>query len=221
MGGEPKRLTPGDSFYYAPSYSPDGKLLAVKWGPGGFDFPRHPQIAVVDAETGENRRVLTASLDRNCDPYPDLREPIWDGSSIVFGIEDGGDLHVYRVSPDGGEPELVHGGEIVLSGFDARDGVVARTGSTAPNLSELYVGEKQLTDDRAAVRGRPRARRARALHRDLRGRIGGGRLDCASGRLRGGQALSRPLEHPRRSRSPSTATGSSTRPRSMPAAGTR
>ena len=145
-GGESKRLTPGDSFYYAPSYSPDGKLLAVKWGPGGFDFPRHPQIAVVDAETGENRRVLTTSLDRNCDPYPDLREPIWDGSSIVFGIEDGGDLHVYRVSPDGGEPELVHGGEIVLSGFDARDGVVARTGSTAPNLSELYVGEKQLTD---------------------------------------------------------------------------
>ena len=145
-GGESKRLTPGDSFYYAPSYSPDGKLLAVKWGPGGFDFPRHPQIAVVDAETGENRRILTASLDRNCDPYPDLREPIWDGSSIVFGIEDGGDLHVYRVSPDGGEPELVHGGEIVLSGFDARDGVVARTGSTAPNLSELYVGEKQLTD---------------------------------------------------------------------------
>ena len=154
-GGEPKRLTPGDSYYYGPSYSPDGKLLAVKWGPGGFDFPRHPQIAVVDAETGENRRILTASLDRNCDPYPDLREPIWDGASIVFAIEDGGSVHVYRVSPEGGEPELVHGGEIVLTGFDARDGLIARAGTTAPNLSELYVGEEQLTDvGRAFAKGR-------------------------------------------------------------------
>jgi dipeptidyl aminopeptidase/acylaminoacyl peptidase len=145
-GGEPKRLTPGDSSYGGPSYSPDGKLLAVKWTPGGFDFPRHPQIGVVDAETGENLRLLTTSLDRQCDPYPELREPIWDGGSIVFAIEDGGNIHIYRVSPDGGEPELVHGGEIVLTGFDARDGQVVHTGSTAPGLSELYVGEENLTD---------------------------------------------------------------------------
>ncbi len=51
-GGEPTRLTAGDSEHYAPSYSPDGKQLAVKWSPGGLDFPRHRQIAVVDAETG-------------------------------------------------------------------------------------------------------------------------------------------------------------------------
>ena len=145
-GGEPKRLTPGDSSYSAPTYSPDGKLLAVKWDPGGFDFPRHPQIAVVDAATGENRRILTASLDRQCDPYPTLREPIWDGGSIVFALEDAGNIHIYRVSPDGGEPELVQGGEIVLTGFDAREGVIARTGTTAPNLAELYVGEQQLTE---------------------------------------------------------------------------
>ena len=40
-GGEPERLTPNDANYYAPSYSPDGTQLAVKWDPGGFDFPRH------------------------------------------------------------------------------------------------------------------------------------------------------------------------------------
>ena len=144
-GGEPKRLTAGDSAYEAPAYSPDGKLLACKWSPGGFDFPRHTQIAVVDAKTGGDRRILTASLDRQCSPYPDLREPIWEGDSIVFAAEDHGNVHVYRVSPDGGEPELVHGGTIVLSGYDVRDGVVVRTGTTSPNLGELYVGETQLT----------------------------------------------------------------------------
>ncbi len=144
-GGEPKRLTAGDSAYEAPAYSPDGKLLACKWSPGGFDFPRHTQIAVVDANTGGDRRILTASLDRQCSPYPDLREPIWEGDSIVFAAEDHGNVHVYRVSPDGGEPELVHGGTIVLSGYDVRDGVVVRTGTTSPNLGELYAGETQLT----------------------------------------------------------------------------
>jgi dipeptidyl aminopeptidase/acylaminoacyl peptidase len=144
-GGEPNRLTPGDSNHYSPSYSPDGTLLALKWDPGGFDFPRNPQIAVVDAKTGENRRILTASLDRTCDPYPELREPIWDGDSIVFAIEDAGNVHLYRVSPDGGEPGLVAGGDIVLSGYDARDGQIVRAGTTAPHLSELYAGERQLT----------------------------------------------------------------------------
>jgi dipeptidyl aminopeptidase/acylaminoacyl peptidase len=149
-GGEPTRLTAGDSNHYAGSYSPDGKLLAVKWDPGGFDFPRHPQIAVVDAETGENRRILTASLDRTCDPYPEIREPIWDGDSIVFAIEDRGNVHLYRVAATGGDPELLAGGEIVLSGYDVLDGQVVRTGSTAPNLAELHVGERQLTEVGAA-----------------------------------------------------------------------
>ncbi|MGZ8782397.1 MAG: S9 family peptidase [Gaiellaceae bacterium] len=144
-GGEPTRLTPNDGNYYAPSCSPDGKHLAVKWDPGGFDFPRHTQIGVMGA-SGENFRILTASLDRTCDPYPEIREPIWDGGAIVFAIEDRGNVHLYRVEPDGGEPELLAGGDIVLSGYDALDGTLARTGSTAPNLGELHVGGTQLTE---------------------------------------------------------------------------
>src|SRR5829696_2276379 len=70
-GGEPERLTPNDANYYAPSYSPDGS-----------DF-----------------RLLTTSLDRTCDPYPEIREPIWDDGAIVFAIEDRGNVHLYRVSP--------------------------------------------------------------------------------------------------------------------------
>ena len=162
----------------------------MKWGQGGFDFPRHTQIGVMDA-SGENFRVLTASLDRTCDPYPEIREPIWDGGSIVFAIEDRGNVHVYRVSPDGGEPELVAGGDIVLSGYDVRDGTVARTGSTAPNLGELLRRRQAADRDRQGVRRRPRAERAGALHGDLEGRLRGRSLDRAARRLRGGQDATR------------------------------
>jgi dipeptidyl aminopeptidase/acylaminoacyl peptidase len=144
-GGEPERLTPNDANYYAPSYSPDGKLLAVKWDPGGFDFPRHTQIGVMNAD-GSDFRLLTTSLDRTCDPYPEIREPIWDDDAIVFAIEDHGNIHLYRVSPGGGEPELLAGGDIVLSGYDVHEGQVVRTGSTAPNLAEVYAGDRQLSE---------------------------------------------------------------------------
>lgn len=145
-GGEVERLTPGDSTYTAPSYSPDGALIACKWSPGGFDLPRHTQIALVDASTGENRRVLTQSLDRTCDPYPELRDPIWEDGRIVFAIEERGSIHLYAVSPDGGEPELLLGEEQNLSGYDAAAGRLAYAASTAPALPELYVDGKKLTD---------------------------------------------------------------------------
>ncbi len=145
-GGDVERLTENDSAYGAATYSPDGLLVAVKWAPGGFDFPRHTQIAVVDAATGGNRRVLTASLDLTCDPYPELREPIWENGRIVFAAEDGGSVHLYAVSPDGGEPELLLGEEQALGGYDAAAGKLAYVASKAPGLSELYVDGKKLTD---------------------------------------------------------------------------
>src|SRR5215211_146063 len=66
-GGSVEQLTDGDGVYYAPAFSRDGALLACKWTPGGYDSPRHAQIAVVDAATGSSRRLLTTSLDRTCD----------------------------------------------------------------------------------------------------------------------------------------------------------
>ncbi len=145
-GGEAQRLTEGESNYSGPSYSPDGSLIACKWSPGGFDFPRHTQIAVVDAATGANRRILTTSLDRTCDPYPELRDPIWMDGRIVFAIEDRGSIHLYAVSPEGGEPELLLGKEQNLSGYDAGAGRLAYAASTSPNLPELYVDGTKLTD---------------------------------------------------------------------------
>jgi dipeptidyl aminopeptidase/acylaminoacyl peptidase len=144
-GGEPEQLTSGDNVYSVPSWSPDGGAIACRWWPGGFDWPRHERIAVVDATTGEHRS-LTEWLDRHGDSYPPLRAPAWDADALVFGVEDGGNVPLYRARADGSAPpELVVGGGRWVHGWDAAAGELVYAASTPTSLPELYSGEQQLT----------------------------------------------------------------------------
>jgi dipeptidyl aminopeptidase/acylaminoacyl peptidase len=155
-GGEPVRLTGGDAWYEAPSFSPDGSRVACRVRLGGWDYPKHGQIAVVDVSTG-GRRILTESLDRNCMPYPEIREPVWDGDSILFCIEDRGNDPLYRVSPDGvGAPEPMVDGELRVTMYDAAAGEVIHAATTATVPAELFAGNRRLTEfTRDFCDGRP------------------------------------------------------------------
>src|SRR4051794_5871967 len=145
-GGEPVALTAGDAWYEAPAWSPDGTRIACRFAPGGFDHPRHGQIAVLDADTGAPT-VLTASLDRNCAPYPEVREPVWDGDSLLFVLEDRGNRHLYRVSAGGGSAsQPVVDGEVSITGFDSVDGRIVHVASRATAPAELYLDETRLTE---------------------------------------------------------------------------
>ena len=145
-GGEPERLTDGTGSCGSPAWSPDGRWIAYLHTPDPYDWPRHTQIAVIDVETRE-WRVLTASLDRQCAPYPNLREPAWLGDDIYFGVEDGGRVHVYSVPADGSSaPTLAIGGDRAVRGFDVHGDLLVHASSDATTFSELYVGEQRVTD---------------------------------------------------------------------------
>jgi len=153
-GGEPVQLTADDAAVEMPVCSPDGSRLALHWSPEDGTFPHHGQIATLDPD-GSNVELLTTSLDRQCTPYPDHREPIWDGDRIVFAVEDGGNVHLYSVAADGSSPpELFVGGEQSIAGYDLRGGQLAYVASTHTTFRELYVGTEgrrvtNLTADRA------------------------------------------------------------------------
>jgi dipeptidyl aminopeptidase/acylaminoacyl peptidase len=145
-GGEPRRLTTDDGEWAHPSWSPDGSLIACYWSPGGWDHPQHTQVAVVDPESGDTR-VLTRSLDRNCAPYPIVGEPLWGGDFIYFAVEDRGNTPLYRVRADGSaEPEGVVTGEFGVTGYDLAGGMGVDTRSYSDTPSELYAGDKRLTE---------------------------------------------------------------------------
>ncbi len=153
VGGEPTKLTSSAGECDSVVWSPDGSQLAFLYTPGTLDWPRHGQVAVIPSDGGEPR-LLTTSLDRTCAPYPKIRVPAWDGDRIVFVVEDGGNVHLYDVPADGSaKPQLVVGGEQIVTGYDAAGETVVYASSRATALSELFVGERQLTNVGASFLG--------------------------------------------------------------------
>ena len=145
-GPGPRRLSQPDESATMASFSPDGTLIAYRHEPEDGTYPHHGQIAVMRAD-GSDRRVLTASLDRQCTPYPLIREPVWDGGRVAFRVEDGGNIHIYTAAADGSdEPELLVGGEQSTGLYDLADGVLVYTSSTSTRPHELFGGNgKRMT----------------------------------------------------------------------------
>ena len=152
-GSEPRRLTQPDESASMASFSPNGGLIAYVHMPEDGTSPHHGQIALIPADGGD-RRILTSSLDRQCAPFPLVREPVWDGDRIAFAVEDGGNIHIYTVAAGEGEPELLAGGEQSIGLYDLRDGRLVYTASTHTRPHELVAGDgKRITsvcDDLAA-----------------------------------------------------------------------
>jgi dipeptidyl aminopeptidase/acylaminoacyl peptidase len=139
-GGEPSQLTGDEGSYETPVYSPDGTRIAYRYTVEDGTHPHHTQLGVMNAD-GTGATLLTESLDRQCAPYPDYREPIWDGDRLVFTVEDRGNAHLYAVAADGSaDPELLVGGELGVSAYDVRDGELVYAASTPTTLRELYAG---------------------------------------------------------------------------------
>jgi dipeptidyl aminopeptidase/acylaminoacyl peptidase len=141
-GGDPEKVTEaagaGAGSSSTPSWSPDGSAIAHYFEPGVLDFPRHTQVAVTPAGGGRPA-LLTQSLDRTCSPYPPLREPIWDGDSILFAVEDGGNNHLYMVPANGSaEPHPRLTGDRLLSGYDVVGGLLAFSANSPASPDEVF-----------------------------------------------------------------------------------
>jgi dipeptidyl aminopeptidase/acylaminoacyl peptidase len=134
---EPARITKTWLAHSHPAWSPDGDRVACL-ATDLHGYPRHGQVLVIDVDGGGSAE-LTRSLDRNCLPYPGARAPYWDGDSIVFAVEDRGDVPVYRAPADGsGAPERVVGGERWITGYDLAAGTLAFTATTLTAPGELF-----------------------------------------------------------------------------------
>ena len=122
----------------APSWSPDGRLIAyVQGGKPELIYYGGQKVAVVPADGGP-ARVLTGALDRN------VLSPTFspDGASVLFLLEDDRVYHLARVPAAGGEVErLVEGKRAIEDLSVGRDGRVALTSSTTTQPTEVFAVE--------------------------------------------------------------------------------
>ena len=122
----------------APSWSPDGKLIAyVQGGKPELLYYGGQKVAVVPVDGGP-ARVLTGSLDRN------VLSPTFapDGASVLFLLEDDRVYHLARVPAAGGAVErLVEGKRVIEDLSVGKDGRVALTSSTTESPTEVFAVE--------------------------------------------------------------------------------
>jgi dipeptidyl aminopeptidase/acylaminoacyl peptidase len=134
---DPEAVTGGGRGWSHPAWSPDGTTLAAYLNPTPLESPRHRQVAVIDLASGKDQ-VLTASLDRTCAPFGTMIAPAWAGDRVLFGVEDGGNVHLYLVDADGaGAPELVAGGDRWITEWDWAGGTLAFVEATPVCMGEL------------------------------------------------------------------------------------
>ncbi len=148
---DPEQLTSGVTTHTKPSWSPDGRHIAYVWG-DRHSMMRHGQIGVVTVGANQgDERLLTTALDLHCAPYLALaRDPAWQGETLLFQVDQSGNVPVYRVGLDGQRPEPVVTGDRQVGGFDVAGGTLAFVAGGATSTTELFVvidgAERRLTE---------------------------------------------------------------------------
>ncbi len=117
-GQTPRALTNSPGADSSPAFSPDGKWIAYLAGGAPEDVWYDTNaigLVPVNPAGGGPARLLTKEIDRNVDA-PQFSP---DGRSIVFLLEDGGNVHLARVPAAGGAVERIVTGEREIEDFDA------------------------------------------------------------------------------------------------------
>jgi len=116
-GGEPRRLTDGKDGYYAPKFSPDGKMLVCQFSPNNEKvYNLNRLVSFAWPSVGE-RKIVTVNFDRS--PSSFVVSP--DSKTVYLTAEDAGHEKLYSVAANGGEVKLA---------FDMNSGVY--TGLSIP-----------------------------------------------------------------------------------------
>jgi dipeptidyl aminopeptidase/acylaminoacyl peptidase len=154
-GGEPRKITDTAGPVRLPVWGPRGRALFYLGHRDRDSFARNARLWTVPLEGGEPK-LLSGALDRTCAPFFAAFRPAWvDRGTLLFAVEDKGDVPIYAVRPHDPQLELRRtiSGDRSITGLSASMEAkrIAFTATDPINPAEVYVcdadgsNERQLT----------------------------------------------------------------------------
>jgi dipeptidyl aminopeptidase/acylaminoacyl peptidase len=133
-----RRVTATESAEYHPRWSPDGRLIAFQATRRGLTdretTMEDTHVWVMNAD-GSGRRDLGAGVDNR------QGVPQWspDGTSVLFTVQERGQVRLYRAPVAGGKPEVVVADRGAVGSFSMARSTLAYTLATPSDLAQLYL----------------------------------------------------------------------------------
>src|SRR2546425_3068809 len=142
-GAKPRAVTTYQGSDGSPAFSPDGRWIAYTQGGDPKDiWYAMNNIALVPVDGGAPK-ILTAGLDRSVS-RPQFAP---NGASVVFMLEEGGNVHLAQVPTGGGAIERILHGERDGNAFDvAKTGDIAILESRFQQPSEVFLVDRAIAD---------------------------------------------------------------------------
>ncbi len=148
-------LTDGSGRFTSPLVVEGDERIVASGHDDVWWFPQNGHLGTLEVDAVGTPEWITQDIDRTWMPFMAGQAPMWmaDGA-ILAGIEDRGNIHLYRVTLDDEPAKLVIGGDRSVTGWAAGelDGktVVAFTATSRTAPTELFVAidgaETQLTN---------------------------------------------------------------------------
>ena len=142
LDGEMTVVTEATGFAHTPAVSPDGKMLAVAGSNDVETMFENNHIGVVDPDQVTSPQWISEDIDRNWTPAMAGQSHTWDDAGLLALVEDRGNVHLYRLDPNGEQPELLVGGDRTITAWSTTSPATstfafAATDRTTP--SEIYL----------------------------------------------------------------------------------
>jgi dipeptidyl aminopeptidase/acylaminoacyl peptidase len=135
--GETRRLTATENAEYRPRWSPDGKMIvyeATKRGLTDLETTMEDtHVCVMDADA-KNRRELATIDNRQGDAG-------WgdDGRSVLFRVQERGNVRLYRMPVSGGAPVAVVNDRGSVGAWSAHGNQIAYAFTSPNDMAQLYL----------------------------------------------------------------------------------
>jgi dipeptidyl aminopeptidase/acylaminoacyl peptidase len=134
-GAKPRALTTSPGSDGSPAFSPDGRSIVFVQGGDSKDIWYATNNIALVSVSGGAPKTLTAGLDRNVS-RPQFSP---DGSSVLFLLEEGGNVHLAIVPASGGAIARIVNGERAITAFDvAKSGDLVYLDSQSQQPGEIF-----------------------------------------------------------------------------------